>query len=78
MSDSKRRTDAAQAVYEAAHQAWVTKDSPEPIAAATLRAAADQADSLMERCGSPQQAEGRPDWFDALLEIATELEGHHG
>ena len=32
---------AAQAVDEAAHNAWVTKDAPRPIAAAVLRAAAN-------------------------------------
>ena len=78
MSTPKPRTDAAQAVYEAAHNAWVTKDDPSPIAAAALRAAADQADSLMERCGDPCTAEGRSDVRDALLEIATELEGANG
>jgi hypothetical protein len=46
-----------------------------PATAATLRVAVDQADSLMKRCGSPQQAEGRSDVFDAFREIATELEG---
>jgi hypothetical protein len=78
MTTPKPRTDAAQKVYEAAHASWVTKDDPEHIAAATLRAAADQADSLMERCGDPCTAEGRSDLRDALLAIATEMEGHHG
>jgi len=40
--EPKTRSDAAQAVYEAAHEAWVTKDDPSPIAAAALRAAAAQ------------------------------------
>jgi hypothetical protein len=33
---------AAQAVLDAAHEAWITKDDAPSIAAAALRAAADQ------------------------------------
>ena len=73
----KTRTDAAQAVYEAAHNAWVTKDDPSSIAAAALRAAVDHIE-LIERCHSPQEAEGRSNVLNTFLEIATELEGHHG
>ena len=83
MTAPKPLSPAAQAVLDAANGASsygladCLNDAPQ-IAVATLRAAADQADSLMERCGSPQQAEGRSDWFHALLEIATELEGVNG
>lgn len=40
--EPKTRSDAAQAVYEAAHKAWVTNDDPSLIAGAALRAAAAQ------------------------------------
>ena len=75
---------AAQAVMEASHEAWVTKDDPISIAAAVLRAAADQV--------VPELQE--PDWGayvdmhcdielytdhqrkrSVLLAIAAELEG---
>jgi hypothetical protein len=78
MTTSKPRTDAAQAVYLGAHEAWVTKDDPEHIAAAALRAAVDHIDLLIERCASPQEAEGRLAVLDGFLAIATELEGHNG
>ena len=42
MSTPTPLSPAAQAVYEAAIEAWVTKDDPSPIAAAALRAAAAQ------------------------------------
>ena len=64
MTDTKRRTDAAQAVYGAAHKAWVTKDDPEHIATASLRAAAPLMQFVQDH--------------EKLLAIATELEGHHG
>ena len=63
MSNTKRRTDAAQAVYEAAHEAWVTLDDPEHIAAATLRAAAPLMQFVQDH--------------EKLLAIAIELEGHY-
>jgi hypothetical protein len=44
-------------------------------AAAALRAAVDHIDLLIERCASPQEAEGRSAVLDAFLAIATELEG---
>jgi hypothetical protein len=78
MSTPKPRTDAAQTVYEAAHEAWVTKDDPSSIGAATLRAAVDQIDQLIGRSYSPQGAEDRSAVLDAFLEIATELEGVNG
>ena len=37
---------AADAVGEAAHNAWVTKDAPRPIAAAALRAAVNFSEYL--------------------------------
>lgn len=78
MSDSKCRTDATQAVYEAAHQAWVRKDDPEHIAAATLRAVVDQ---IPIWPGIP-----RNEYSTLLIQtidgqlraIATELEGSDG
>ena len=71
MSTTKARTDAAQAVYEAAHEAWVTKDDPEHIAAATIRA-------LVTNHGTKTMGGSIILNGDAVLEIATELEGHHG
>jgi hypothetical protein len=62
MSTPKARTDVAQAVYEAAHNAWVTKDDPSSIAVAALRVAAHQLSHDRRQ----------------LAAIATELEGHHG
>jgi hypothetical protein len=53
----------------------VTTDDPSFIAAAALRAAVDHIDLLIERCASPQEAEGRLAVLDAFLAIATELEG---
>jgi hypothetical protein len=38
---SKPLSPAADAVDDAAHNAWVTQDAPRPIAAAALRAAAN-------------------------------------
>jgi hypothetical protein len=78
MIEPKLRTDAAQKVYEAANEAWVTKDDPASIAAAALRAAVDHIDLLIKRCGSPQDAEGRSAVLDGFLEIAAELEGANG
>ena len=70
MSAPKGRTDAAQAVYEAAHNAWATKDDPERIAAATIRA-------LVTNHGTKTMG-GIILNGDALLAIATELEGANG
>ena len=71
MSIPKARTDAAQKVYEAAHNAWVTKDDPERIAAAIIRA-------LVTNHGTKTMGGSITLNGDAVLEIATELEGHHG
>jgi hypothetical protein len=76
---------AAQAVLDAAREAWITKDDSRSIAAAALRAAADQVVPELDE----------PDWGAcnemhcdielytdhqrkraALLAIATELENH--
>jgi hypothetical protein len=46
--------------------------------AAAFRAAVDHIDLLIERCGSPQDAEGRSAVLDGFLAIATELEGVNG
>ena len=78
MIEPKPRTDATQAVYEAAHEAWVAKDDPSSIAAATLRAAVDQISRLIGSSYSPQEAERRFAVLDAFHQIATELEGPHG
>jgi hypothetical protein len=67
MSTPKPRTDAAQKVYEAAHEAWVTKDDPEHIAAATIRA-------LVTNHGTKTMGSIILNGDD-LLAIATELEG---
>jgi len=71
MSDTKPRTDAAKKIYEAAHEAWVTKDGPEHIAAATIRA-------LVTNYGTKTMGGSIILNGDAVLAIATELEGHHG
>jgi hypothetical protein len=71
MSTPKGRTDAAQAVYQAAHNAWVTKDDPEHIAAATIRA-------LVTNHGTKTMGGSIILNGDAVLEIATELEGING
>jgi hypothetical protein len=79
----KPRTDAAQAVYEAAYEAWVTKDDPSSIAAAALRAAAAQiaAGKVPPHVTGdvywPWQ-NGRATAEEHLLAIATELEGPNG
>ena len=83
MSTPKARADAAQAVYEAAHDAWVTKDDPSSIAAAALRAAAAQ----ITAGEVPPHVTGDVYWpwrngrataEEHLLAIATELEGANG
>jgi hypothetical protein len=78
---------AAQAVLDAAHEAWITKDDAPSIAAAALRAAADQvvpverkpsADSdyhLMNWTKSLDQYYQRQQTRTELLAIAAELDG---
>jgi len=59
----------AQAVDQAAFQAWVTKDDPQSIAAAALRAAAEQrtyTDDFGDEYINPAD----------MLSIAQELETH--
>ena len=78
MTDPNRPplSPAAQAVLEASHEAWVTKDDPISIAAAVLRAAADQ---LLMR---PDVERSEYSTLMRLLDrqfraIAAELEGRH-
>lgn len=81
MSAPKARTDAAQAVYEAAHEAWVTKDNPSSIAAAALRAAAMQmikTDDLASSLEDVIRGAERHHQAGELHTIATELEGVNG
>jgi len=78
---------AAQAVLDAAMEAWYTKDDAPSIAAAALRAAADQvvpdgpkpntnsAFHLMNWTQSLDQYYQRQQTRDELLAIAAELEG---
>ena len=68
---SAPRTDAAQKIYEAAHEAWVTKDDPEHIAAATIRA-------LVINHGTPTPGGSVILNGNFLLAIATELEQQAG
>jgi hypothetical protein len=65
---------AAQAVLDAF---WKQPGDRSALAAA-LRAAVDHIDLLIERCGSPQDAEGRLAVLDGFLEIAAELEKANG
>jgi hypothetical protein len=83
MSTSKPRTDAAQAVYEVAHKAWVTNDDPSLIAGAALRAAAAQIAAKKvppDVTGNVYQQwqNGRATAMEHLLAIATELGGVNG
>ena len=74
----------AQAVLDAAHEAWVTKDDPGSIAAAALCAAADQIvpeqshEGPFEYCCDYTQFWQKDIIRRELLGIAKELEGHHG
>ena len=79
MTTPKLLSAAAQAVYEAAHKAWVTEDDPEGIAAATIRAAADQL-KMPDDLGLYSNAywAGYINAKAKLLAIATELEGSDG
>jgi hypothetical protein len=72
---------AAQAVYDAAFEPWETLDKPELIAAAALRAAADQVapndySSYTGHLEHDFAMEARNDSVrEAILTIANELEG---
>ncbi len=75
------RSDAAQAVYEAAHEAWVKKDDPSSIAAAALCAAAAQmikTDDLADTMEDVIRGAERHHQAGGLHTIATELEGANG
>ena len=67
MTNPTPLSPAAQAVKDAAYEAWYTKDEPRSIAAAALRAAADQV--VIKLAGFGQESA----WY--LKEIAIELEG---
>jgi hypothetical protein len=70
---------AAQAVYDAAFEPWETVDKPELIAAAALRAAADELAPLnyedVWTDGRNLQYEKHDPVREKLLAIAAELEG---
>jgi hypothetical protein len=74
MNNPKPLSPAAQAVLDAF---WKQPGDRLALAAA-FRAAVDHIDLLIERCGSPQDAEGRSAVLDGFLAIATELEGFNG
>jgi hypothetical protein len=71
MIEPKPLSPAAQAVLDAF---WKQPGDRSALAAA-FRAAVDHIDLLIERCSSPQDAEGRSAVLDGFLEIATELGG---
>ena len=69
---------AAQAVLDAAFVPWETIDTPQSIAAAALRAAADQVVPHPGRYPMNEYMEGlrdcKQDFYAALRGIADELE----
>lgn len=73
---------AAQAVLDAAHDAWIVKDDPKSIATAALRAAADQVrPSQADRDTCPEFHSqvcfnGMDFAANELCNVAAELEGH--
>ncbi len=67
MSNPTPLSPAAQAVDEAAHNAWVTQDAPRPVAAASLRA-------LVSALGTRTRGGAIILNGDAVLDLATELE----
>ena len=79
--DPDKIKPSQQAVYEAAYEAWVTKDDPEHIAAAALRAAAAQMiniDDLTDTVEYVTRGAERHHQAGWLCAIATELEGSNG
>jgi len=66
---------AAQAVLDAAFDPWQSTDTPASIAAAALRAAADQCHSQQIR--EADHTTRRWICVDNLLAIADELEAHY-
>jgi hypothetical protein len=70
---NKPLSPAAQAVDDAARDTWFTRDSPGPIAAAALRAAADQVIRVQVYMTQEERF-----MRDYLLAIAAELEVPHG
>lgn len=71
MSTPAPLSPAAQAVDEAAHNAWVTTDAPRPIAAAVLRAIANFGEYLHDSQDGKTAVVRVAD----LEAWATELEG---
>ncbi len=65
---------AANAVDEAAHNAWRTHDAPWPIAAAALRAAADHGEYMVDPVDGKTAVVRVAD----LQAWAAELEGSNG
>ena len=80
MTDPTPLSPAAQAVLDAAREAWITKDDSRSIAAAALRAAADQVvpepDEAAKATFSFAALRHRWRIRDRFLAIATELENH--
>lgn len=67
MPDPTPLSHAADAVGEAAHNAWVAADAPRPVAAASLRA-------LVSALGTRTRGGAIILNGDAVLDLATELE----
>lgn len=68
---------AAQAIHDAAYEAWITRDDPRSIAAATLRAAGLQmikTDDLDDTVDDIIRGAERSHQAGWLHRIATELE----
>jgi hypothetical protein len=81
MIEPKPRPDAAQGVFDAAFEAWRTKDDPPSIAAAALRAAAAQmikTDDLGNTIEDVIRGSERDYQAEWLHTIASELEGANG
>ena len=74
MTDRTPLSPAAQAVLDAAREAWITKDDSRSIAAAALRAAVAEVrtDRELKRHYAATMSEMLV--LDKLLAIATELE----
>ena len=74
----KTLSSQAQAVLDAAFAPWETTDTPQSIAAAALRAAADQVvpEQGCQIYGLTQRENERQQVRRELLAIAAELEGH--
>ena len=71
---NKPLSPAAQAIDDAARDAWVEMDDPRAIAAAALRAAANRTEDLIGYTPHPKFAEGVLAAVQFLERTATELE----